>query len=137
MAIDGCVVGRWVATRVVVIFSVTGAVVTLAGGAGLVLTFLPNGSETANWTPMGQLTTTIPVDVTESYRGISTYRVATRGHKLSFLSANYSSWLGQENWPGTVYRLSGAYPIQAEAYTCSRSTFTEANASWKATFRRD
>lgn len=135
-SIDSCVVGTWVATAVATTFSATGAEVTLTGGAGLSLTFAADGSETADWSSMAPLATTIPVDVMQTYRGESHYRVATANGTLTFLSADYSGWSAQQTWAGQVSTLVGPDPVPAEAYTCSGSTFTEHNAGWQATFAR-
>ena len=134
--IDSCVVGSWVATGVSTTFSVTGAVVTLNGGAGLKLTFGSDGSETADWSSMVPLSTTVPVDVMQTYHGESHYRVATANGTLTFLSADYSGWSGQQSFAGQVSNLVGPDPVPAEAYSCSASTFTEHNAGWQATFTR-
>lgn len=117
-------------------FSVTGAFVTVTGGAGLKLTFAADGSETADWNSMAPLSTTIPVDVTQTYYGRSHYRVTTSDGTLTFVSADYSGWSGQQNWAGQVAELAGANPIPAEAYTCSSTTLTEQNSDWQASFHR-
>jgi hypothetical protein len=135
-SIDPCVVGTWVATSVITRFSAVGAQVTLTGGAGLTLTFAADGAETADWSSMAPLTTTIPVDVTQTYHGQSHYRVATANGTLSFLSADYAGWSGQQSFGGQMTALVGADPVPAEAYTCSHSTFTEQNLSWQASFAR-
>lgn len=134
--IDSCVVGTWVATGVSVTFPVTGAVVTLNGGAGLKLTFSHDGSETADWSSMEPLSTTIPVDVMQTYHGESHYRVGAANGTLTFLSADYSGWSGEQTYAGQVSHLVGPDPVPSEAYTCSATTFTEHNSGWQATFTR-
>ena len=135
-AVDPCVVGKWVSTNVASTFSVPGAFVTLTGGAGLKLTFASNGSETADWSSMAPLATTIPVDVTQTYHGISHYHVTASEGTLSFLSADYSGWSGQQDWAGQISQVTGANPILAEQYSCSSTTLTEQNGNWQASFRR-
>jgi len=135
-SIDPCVVGTWVATQVMTRFNATGAVVQLSGGAGLTLTFTGDGAETADWSSMQPLTTTIPVDVTQTYRGQSHYRVSTAGGTLTFLSADYNGWSGEQSFAGQNSSLTGANPVPPEAYTCSQSTLTEQNSTWAATFTR-
>lgn len=85
---------------------------------------------------MAPLSTTIPVDVTQTYHGESKYRVSTGNGTLNFLSADYSGWSGQQTWAGQVSPLTGLDPVPAESYTCSRTTLTEQNASWQATLAR-
>jgi hypothetical protein len=135
-SIDPCVVGTWVATQVMSRFNATGAVVQLSGGAGLVLSFSGDGAETADWSGMAPLTTTIPVDVTQTYRGQSHYRVSTGGGTLSFLSADYSGWSAEQSFAGQSSSLTGPNPVAPESYTCSQTTFTEQNSTWAATFTR-
>lgn len=135
-AIDPCVVGTWVATQVMRRFSAVGAEVQLSGGAGLTVTFGPDGSETADWSSMAPLQTTIPVDVEQTYHGQSHYQVSTGGGTLTFLSADYSGWSGRQSFAGQTSVLTGANPVPPEAYTCSQSTFTESNSTWQAGFAR-
>lgn len=134
--VDSCVVGTWVATQVASRFSAVGAQVTVTGGAGLVLTFSSDGTETADWSSMAPLTTTIPVDVTQTYRGQSRYRVTATGGTLTFLSADYSGWSAQQSYAGQVSTLTGPNPVPPESYTCTQSSFTEQNATWEASFTR-
>ena len=129
-------VGTWVSTAVATHFAETGAEVTLTGGAGLKLTFAPGGEETADWSSMAPLATSIPVNILQSYRGTSRYRVHAAGGTLAFLSADYSGWSGQQTQAGQTTNLVGPDPIPAEAYTCSLTTLTESNTSWQATFTR-
>lgn len=135
-SIDSCLVGSWVATAVETTLSETGAVATLTGGAGLKLTFSGDGAETADWSSMAPLGTTIPVDITQTYHGTSRYRVSTGEGTLNFLTVDYSGWSGQQTQAGNVTPLTGPDPVPPEAYTCSQSTLTEHNAGWQATFSR-
>ena len=135
-SIDPCLVGTWVATQVMTRFNATGAVVQLSGGAGLTLTFSGDGAETADWGSMQPLATTIPVDVEQTYSGQSHYRVSTANGTLTFLSADYSGWSGEQSFAGQRSALTGPNPVPPESYTCSQNTFTEQNATWAATFTR-